>query len=206
MMKNWSYENRERATYAVVALVLVVGAFAGGRYSVSPDVKIVTKTETVEVEKEVVKTVFVEVEKKVYVKGETRDVVREIVVIKSPDGTETTKVTETDKTKITEASSQESASSQATIVERVVEKQVFVEKLKIVEGYKAQWHIGVRAGAGARLTLPAIQPTLQLGVTAERRIAGPLWIGVWADTQLSLPTPAAPPQSITGGVSVALEF
>lgn len=203
---NVSPENKKRIAIGVALIVAHAAAFALGRYSVTPSVKVVTKTETVEVEKEVVKTVFVEVEKKVYVKGETRDVVKVVEIIKAPDGTETTKITETDKTKINESSSQETASSQATVVEKIVEKTVFVDKLKSVDGYKAQWHIGIRAGAGARLNLPAVTPVLQLGVTAERRIAGPFWLGVWVDTQLSLPAPAAPPQAITGGVSLALEF
>lgn len=200
-------ENQKTGAKIGTAAFLLAAAFAGGRFTAQgPSVKEVVKTEVVEVEKEVIRYVNVEVEKKVYVKGETRDVVREVVIIKAPDGTETTKITETDKTKTTTASSNEVVKTETRVTERESESESKVDKVVVVDGMKAQWHVGIKIGAGGRLAIPAISPVMQFGVSAERRIVGPLWIGLWVDTQLSLPAPGIPPQAVTGGISVALEF
>lgn len=58
---------------------------------------------------------------------------------------------------------------------RYVDKIQTVEKLKIVEAEKAKWALGVHGGYslhGAQI----------YGATVERRILGPAWVGIFANT------------------------
>lgn len=181
-------------------------AFTAGR--ISGPVKTIETVKTVTVEKVVTKTevqvVEKVVEKKVYVKAVARDVHTETVTTKAPDGTVTTKVTTDDKTKVgvtnTDiAKTDINASASATTTD---DKVVKTEMTKITESYIPQWHLGLRAGGG--LTLPR-SPTLVVGVTAERRILGPVFAGLWADLHLNV-IPGVTPQGFAGGISVAAEF
>lgn len=189
----------------VLIVALLGGSFAAGRYTLAP--KTIEVVKTVEVTKEVVKTVIQVVEKKVYVRGETRDVVREVVVIRSPDGTETTKITETDKTKTTEASSQESSSMATSVVYR--DREVFVDRLKIVANEK-DWHLGINVGAGARFIGAPLVPQLTFGARIERRIAGPFFVGLDVAAQVGIVPTAAPalqpPVTVTGSLVLGLGF
>lgn len=196
--------NKKNVIIGVVFIAALGGSFAAGRFTMPA--KVVTIEKQVEVIKEVVKTEIQVVEKKVYVRGEDRDVVREVVVIKRPDGTEETRTTETDRSRIIESSSQESSSQSTQVAER--EKTVEVEKTKLVEAYK-QWHIGVSAGGGARF-IGELTPQLVFGVTVERRIVGPFFMGVNVSTGVGIKPGAAPPigppVTVTGSLVLALEF
>lgn len=204
-MFNWIKTNPRKALaiVALLDLVLLLGAFAAGRYTL-PE-KLVEKVVTQEVVKEVVKTEVQIVEKKIYIKAQQNDVQTKIVYVEKPDGTKETMTVIVDKTKTDEASTQASSMGALTIVEK--EKLVYVDRLKLIENAKAQWHLGLRVGAGASIT-PGLAPNplLSFGVQAERRIAGPVFLGVWGDVQLQLLNPKLPPYTVLGGVSASLEF
>ncbi len=181
----------------VVSIVVVaLSGYAFGRYVQPPKVEI----KEVTVEKEVVRTEIQIVEKKVYVKATDVDTRTETVVVKQPNGTETTTIVVVDKSKINEASSQESTAV------KVVEKEVIkvVEKESTTEVRK-DYHLRVDVGAGARF-VGQLTPVLQIGVGAERRIVGPIFAGIWANTTLNLLSPGTPPYTVTGGVSLGMEF
>jgi hypothetical protein len=190
------------AVIGIIVLALV-GAFAAGRYTLSP--KVVEVEKQVEVVKEVVRTEVQFVEKRVYIRGEARDVVREVVIIKKPDGTEETRTTETDKTVVKEASSQEASSQVVQVVEK--EKLVEKERIVIVEAHK-DWHLSLSAGAGARF-IGDLTPQLVFGLTAERRIIGPFFMGLNLSTSAGIkpgPSPLAPPVTVTGSLVFGLEL
>jgi hypothetical protein len=197
-------ENKSTIIKVVIVIALLVGAFAAGRYTLPA--KVVEVEKVVEVVKEVVKTEIQVVEKKVYIKGEARDVVREVVIVKAPDGTETTKITETDKTKTVEASTQES-SSQATVV-KTEDKAVAVERVTVTENPK-DWHLSLSVGAGARF-IGEMTPEIAFGLTVERRIVGPFFMGLnlAAEAVIApMATPALqPPVTITGALVFGVEF
>lgn len=200
----WIKANPYKAVGILLAqLAVLATAFAFGRYTL-PE-KIVEKLVTQEVVKEVIKTEIQVVEKKVYVKAQQSDVQTKIVYVEKPDGTKETTTVIVDKTKTDEASSQATVSTEVKVVEK--EKLVYVEKLKLVENAKAQWHLGLRLGAGALIDPTAVSsPLMSFGLQAERRIVGPVWMGVWADTHLLMLNPKAPPYTVVGGISVGLEF
>ncbi len=205
-MNTMDFLSKYKATTikVLVVIALIAGAFAAGRYTLPA--KVIEHTKEVEVLKEVVRTEIQIVEKKVYVRGEDRDIIREVVVIKQPDGTEVTKTTETDRTKIKEASSQETETKATKIVYR--DKEVFVEKLKIVENGK-DWHLSVSAGAGARF-VGTVVPQLVFGATVERRIVGPFFMGLNVSAAAGITPLAAtalsPPVTVTGSLVLGLEF
>jgi len=204
-MLNWARQNPYKAILIVLLIdaVLLALAFASGRYTV-PE-RVVEKIVTQDVEKVVVKTEIQVVEKLVYVKAENRDVRRETTTVVRPDGGTETRVVETDRTRIDEASTQETDKREVQVVEK--EKLVYVDKLTIIEKTPAQWHLGLRVGAGASITPGALPvPLMNLGLQAERRILGPVWMGIFADTQLNLLSPGTPPYGVVGGISVGLEL
>ena len=200
----WVKANPYKAAGILFAqLVVLATAFAFGRYTLPA--KVVEKLVTQEVIKEVVKTEIQVVEKKVYVKAQQNDVQTKIVYVERPDGTKETTTVIVDKTKTDEASSQATTSTEVKVVEK--EKLVYVEKEKLVENAKPQWHLGVRAGAGAAIDPTALTvPLMSFGIQAERRIVGPVWLGLWTDVQLRMLTPQAPPYNVLGGLQVGLEF
>lgn len=183
---------------SIVAAVIIVAlsGYAFGRYFQPPEVEI----KEVVVEKEVVRTEIQVVEKKVYVKATNVNTKTETTVVKAPDGTETTKTVVTDKSTVNEASTQEVAVEEVAekTIDRAVEKIVFTEVRK-------NYHLRVDAGVGARF-VNELTPVLQLGIGFERRIVGPFFGGVWANTTLNLLSPGAPPYTVTGGISLGLEF
>jgi len=93
-----------------------------------------------------------------------------------------------------------------TVEVKVVEvtKEVVVEREKRVEikiePMLAQWHVGALVGAAPN----GAQTALMVGVEAERRIAGPFWLGVWgmAGSPLSQFQITNP----TVGVKLGVEF
>lgn len=159
---------------AVAVLCLGGGAALG--WGLKPDVvKVEEKLKVVEVEKQVV----VEKEKVVVqvVKVKDTQVVerwhREKTT--SPDGT----VKEVEDKNIDSVVKEKENSTEVKVVE--VEKQVVVEKqvdrvIKI-DPVLAQWRVGVSGGAQF-LTAQLPAPVVVLGVDAERRIAGPIWVGL----------------------------
>lgn len=165
---------------AVLLPIACVVGIAIGWFAHPQSVRVEEKVRTVEVEKQVVvekEVVRVEV---VHVKDTT--VVerwhREKTEEKKPDGTVTIK--EVEDRNIDSHTKERENSTTVQVVE--VEKQVVVEKEKIVEKriepILPNWHLGVLAGVAPRFDSPLDTPVV-IGIEAERRILGPIWLGAW---------------------------
>lgn len=187
--------------YAVVALVFAVLGAAGG-WALKPDVvRVEERVRVQEVEKQVVVTkesVRVEV---VRVKDQQlQERYRKQEVISS-DGT----VTRTEERNIDVAVHETNNKTEVKVVE--VEKKVFVDRVVDrmikVEPVLPNWNVGVLVGAAPRLdNLPSTP--IMLGVVAERRLAGPVWAGLWAMggspvTQFQL-------TNVSAGIKLGVEF
>lgn len=176
----------------VLATVTVLLVGIGIGWSVKPDVvkveereKIVEKQVTTEAQKELMsafESLRVEMEKV----RETQVVEkyhREELETRLADGTYTKKVT-VDKN-IDSHTKESERVVEVKVVE--VEKRVevvrteyldrVVEKEKVVTPILAQWHVGVLAGVKPNLN-PLTHGGLQLGIEVERRIVGPVFLGV----------------------------
>lgn len=186
---------------AVAALALFAGGVGLG-WAVKPDVvRVEEHLKTVEVEKQVVvvqEKVRVEV-----VKVKDTSVVERYRREKttSPDGT----IREVEEKNIDTVSKEVVNKTEVKVVE--VEKQVVVEKqvdkLVKVEPVLPQWRASLLAGAAPRFDNLATTP-IMVGVEGERRIAGPVWLGVWvmggsAVQQFQL-------TNVGGGLKLAVEF
>jgi hypothetical protein len=143
----------------IIAAILIVIAFAFGRYT-TPD-KVVVKTE--------IKEIIVEKEsaKKDVAISETTE---EIIIIK-PDGTKIVK----------KKNKKEEKKKEETNKESVVAKEEKHEEIK--EKAKPQWGIG-----------GMYQPSSVYGLVIDRRIIGPVFLGVWGKSDLDF------------GLSVKVEF
>lgn len=190
--------NKKYIVLAVAFIAVGVGGYAAGRYTT--EAKVVETVKTVEVEKEVVKTVVQVVEKKVYVRAQVNDVHQETVTIQKPDGTVETKVTVIDKTRTEEASTQEASSMAVQDVDRT--RVVDTDRVKVVDN-QAQWHLSLRAGAGVRF-IGVLEPQFNVGVQAERRIIGPFFAGLFAETVFNMGP--RPPYNVMGGLVLGLEL
>lgn len=187
---------------AVPVVTLVVG-FGLGWVLKKPIVQIEEKTKVVEVEKQVVvvqEKVRVEV-----VKVKDTQVVerwhREKTEEKRPDGTVLTKEVE-DKNIDTLIKEKEN-SVQVKVVE--VEKQVLVEKEKIVEKKLTlpDWHVGALVGVGPNFE-QINNTTISVGLEAERRIIGPVWVGGWFMANSAVG--AFKMQNPTVGLKIGVQF
>ncbi len=188
--------------WAILLAVLALGgSFAVGRFTVQATVVEKEKTVTVEVEKIV--TLEKIVEKKIYVMVEVKDTHKETVETKLPDGTVITKTVEDTKTE-TQASSTETKVADKTTVD--TSSGTTVEDKSKTTVAKAEWRLRVDAGAGARFGAGQLTPILILGIGAERRVIGPFWMGIWAQTSLNILAPQTPPYQVAGGLSVGVEF
>lgn len=163
-----------------VALALALtglAAFAIGRYTAAdPDVH--------EVERVVYRDRVVEVIKTVTVKqaAETRVVYRDRV--RAPDGTVHEREVERTDTRATETA--------ATDTSRVEAHDATRETARTVTSAKPNWRVGVLAGAQMRFDPLSLSPAL--GAHVERRILGPVWLGVWGL------------HAGTAGLSLSVEF
>lgn len=179
-----SPETRAKILPAVIVGVLCLVGGAGLGWGLKPDVvKIEEKVKVVEVTKEVVvvqEKVRVEV-----VKVKDTQVVerwhREKKTL--PDGT----VTEVEDRNIDATVKEKENTVEVKVVE--VEKQVVVEKqvdrIIKIDPVLAAWRVGVSGGAQF-LTAQFPAPVVVLGLEAERRIAGPIWVGLGASTNAQL--------------------
>jgi hypothetical protein len=147
-------------------VVLLLGAYAAGRYATPA--RVVEKVRTVEVEK-VVERVRMET---VYraAQDERRNVRRETREEKRPDGTVITTKVEDDKTETKTATEGRTAAEAA----KAVERERLVETVRVVEGKRPDWLVGAQIGYSNGALY---------GVSVDRRILGPAYIGVWANTQ-----------------------
>lgn len=164
---------------AVAAAVLT--AFAFGRAS-SPEPSVQVEERIVYRDRVVVQEKRVEVQVKAEQQTKRVVVYRDRVV--APDGTRTEREVETS---VTDSEARTVATKQA---ERVVTRDVVREVERRVEVTQPlpQWRVGALAG----FDIPGWRPAY--GAHAERRIAGPLSLGVWGL------------HTGQGGVSLSLEF
>lgn len=166
-----------------LAILIAVVMFAGGvaltKGFMKPEVIEKIKTETVVKE--------VTVEKKVYVKQKdsttdvSKDIHKETTTTKYPDGTEVKhEVVDSDINK-------HKVETQIVYKDRIVEKQVEVEKkVEVIKEVKVQrdWRVGVDIGTNIpnfSMSKPFIglgnEGNFTVGVKAERRVVGPVWVG-----------------------------
>jgi hypothetical protein len=151
--------------------------------------KIVTVEKKVDVIKNVEVIKYVDVIKYVKVKDTVvqADVHKERTETRLPDGTVTVKeTTDTNVKKDTKEDTKkdeikgrdETKTADKTEVDDTTKT---VEREKIVTPELANWHLGILVGAAPDFSAPASTPIV-FGVEAERRILGPLFLGVWAMT------------------------
>jgi hypothetical protein len=158
----------------VACLMFFLGGFLGFYFSPKKVEKIEVE-KIVEVEKKVEVLKFIEVEKRVEVKGETKVITRERIVY--VDGSSKTNETETTKTDT------ETQVAGVKTINTVKTETVFVDKERRVEVLaRDNWLAGVTVGANLN---PAWQPIpagglLSIGLSVDRRIIGPIWLGVYA--------------------------
>lgn len=166
---------------ALVAVVALALGGAVGRFALPP---------RVETEERIVERV-VTVER-TRVVTEVKEALRwrtKTIVVEAPDGTKTT-TTDTTAAKDTDNTTHsDSDTRRDTDTERVGRKVVD-------PGRTSQWRVGVLAGA-APLDAPGRLGVLHLGLHAERRLIGPLWVGVMGHTNAT---------SFFVGGSLTLEF
>lgn len=154
----WTFLRAHWRPLAVLALL--VGAFAVGRFTTpGPDVI------------DQYKFVFSErrVEVKVVEKAKDRIVYRNVEV--RPDGTKI------------DRSIERSVTDTKTATDVTVDRTGATESKVTVSAYKPQWRVGALLGAnvaGFHFDRPLGWDLLAAGAFAERRIAGPFFVGLWA--------------------------
>lgn len=187
---------------AAVGVALAAGGYLTGRYA-APD-KVVVTEKVVTVEKQVVVEQIKTEVKLVKVADVQKDVHREKVTEKRPDGTVVVTEKQDDKSK-THSTTDATDKTEAThIEERLVYKDREVTKL--VERNRPQWALALQPGYefGTALGLGGESSNLldrvlpvkhvMANVVLERRVFGPLSLGAWANTRLD------------GGLSIRLEW
>lgn len=154
------------------------------------------RVETREVEKLVYRDLAVEdlTRGLAFVKTEVREVRRDVVTVitVTPDAGTTTTVTDRSVERTGEAEALRVEEQRIVYRDRDVERRVEVERSVTV---RPDWAVGGLVGATWKEPALRLGDTpLVLGVTAERRIVGGVWLGLWGTTQGA------------GGVSVKGEF
>jgi hypothetical protein len=197
---------KKYAILAGLALVLVGGGYAAGRYA-APE-KVVVTEKIKEVEKTVVVRV-VETDKVLEALknvSQAKDVHKTKTTVKKADGTVTTTETTDDKTKTD--TQDKTNEAEKTKTAETVTKEVVVEKevTKTIERSRPSWRLSLQTGFDVAALTSASQPYsllpsdsglvkyMVLGIGVEHRLVGPLSTGVWANTHGM------------GGISFSLEF
>jgi hypothetical protein len=197
-MKDFLIKHRKEVLLAIVALALASGGFALGRFGTAEKVVYRDVEKKVEVEKVVEKIVEKVVEKKVFVDNSKTRVRREEVVVKALDGTETTKKTEVIDVATDIKDTAEKQEVKTVYVDREkkveVEKKVFVEKMKPSPDWEVSLLAGVSVPSIPDIANFDIKSDFAFGAQIERRIVGPVSLGVWGLN------------TGVGGVSLSLEF
>lgn len=162
-----------RPVIAAIAAATVIAAVAGfflGRSTAPARVEVREKVveKTVEVAGKAKESASVEAENIVR-RDETRRVVHEV---RHRDGTVERTAT-SEAVRSSEAAAKREEQSREVEV-RYVDKFIDRETVKVVEA-KATWGIAARAGI-------ASGPRAIYGAEVSRRVLGPLWLGVYADT------------------------
>lgn len=168
---------RRRAIIASAALAVLLATFLAGRLSAPQRVvtKDVVRTQTVEVEK--VRTVTVH-----DVAEAKAAEVRTVTVTKYrwlPGG-----ITEADTTTTKQADTHETKQAHASgTQDRAVDVRTTTVELHTVTPVRPRWSVSLMPGAqlfGSKAV--TLYGPLVLGASVERRIAGPVSIGLWGST------------------------
>lgn len=185
---------------ALFALV-IAGAFITGRYSAP--VQVMETQKVVIQEHETIKVV--EVEKTIIEKAkditEGKSIHKERTEEVRPDGTKLTKETVDINIDRTIRETEIKFVDRTLTVEKEVEKLVEVVKEKIIVTKKPDWAVTARLGlALSELKLStALANPLVVGVEVDRRVLGPVRIGLWADSNTTF-------SDVRGGLAVGMEF
>ena len=178
--------------YIALAIIAFIGIGVGfGMWLGSlnkPDIvereRIVEKIK-VEIQEKIVEKERI-VEKKVYVQDKSVHKVTETK--ETPDGTKITKVTEDTGTHTGINTDTQKDSEKIKEVEVIKYVDRIVEKEKQITYNKPNWRVGLLAGVdvgamvGSRKLLITEPYYITLGIKAERRIAGPIYMGVFGLT------------------------
>ncbi len=158
------------AVYVAIGL----GGLVVGRITAPESVRVEEKLKTVEVEKQVVVTVEKVQVQVVRVKDSAVQdrYRREAKTVNSPDGTVT--VTETEERNIDTVVKETENKTEVKVVE--VEKQVIIEKEKIVEKITTPVLPSWKVNAVATSQIYNLS-NVSYGAQVERRIFGPIWVG-----------------------------
>lgn len=207
-------EKLKQNKLAVFLFICIPLGFAAGKYTAKIDTKETIKTVEVTKDKivEVKVTEYVDrvVEKVVYVTKTAVDTRKETTVTEKPDGTVVTVVVETDKSKIDTASSQEVVKNTVVVETETktkdTDKVALLDKSKEVSSKEAEWHFTVNAQAGAILG-GTRAPVVGFGLSAERRILGPFWVGLVGSVDLGIAaTGVTGVHSVKGGLVFGVEL
>jgi|ERR1700690_125895 len=147
--------------------------------------KVVTVTKTVTVDHNVIHTVT-QVEKQiVYVKAEAKDVHRVITVDKKPTGEVVTTTTVQDNTKIATSDTVEKQTEQNKVEDHVIYKDREVTKT-VINNVRPNWLLGANGGYnfgnGSSNLIPGLPNKIVVGVSAAKRILGPIYGGVYLNS------------------------
>jgi hypothetical protein len=176
---------------AIAVLLLTLAAFAIGRGTAPVKVEKKVEIEIVEVESVRIEWRDKIVEKKVYVKSQATSSRTEEREVRKPDGTvEKTKMEvrgmETLVSSGTESSSEQSGTARKD--SQISSKEI----MSLSTENKPDWNISLLVGASTGSKL--LPPPMTAGVHVQRRILGPVYVGVWGMTDVS------------AGLSVGFEF
>jgi hypothetical protein len=184
-------------------LLLLLLAFFGGRYSRPARVEV--KEHTVFQDRIVEKIVNHDVvqTQAIHDVVEAKHVVTQIEWRTAPDGKQTVTETIRDQTKTSEETKDSRQSVSDTTASRTEDKKIEAIKTTVTTDARPNWLVGVQAGVNvpgaisgglAGLTGTGIIKNGILGVSVDRRILGPLFLGAWGTT------------AGAGGISVRIEF
>jgi hypothetical protein len=196
---------------ALAALALFGGGYGLARYLTPNKVVTIDTTKEMEELKKLSQTLTEVVEQnkdfRTQISELKKSIHRETHTLQRPDGNvETTKVEDINVSQVVKEQEvkfvdREVKTTEIHYVDRVETKEVVKEK--IVEGRKPDWALTALVGTSAPtkldLTPPYLNP-LVVGGVAERRILGPVFVGVWAITQVQNPA------NVSGGIAVKAEF
>ena len=172
-----------------ILVVLLASSFFVGRYTTQATVVVQEKIKIQEVEKQVV-VVQKEVEVKVVkVVEKVTDAAKTTVVQTKPDGTSTTTITEN-----THSDTHTNTNTDATGKDTVVaskESAKTSEQSKVTQtSSQPNWAVGVQGGYSlqdaGKSYVPGLPTRTVLGVTVEKRLAGPFFVGLWANNYAML--------------------
>jgi len=173
----------------LVVLILLVIAFAFGRFEAPTKVKTVTETkvETQVQWKDRVVTKVVYKTKYIKVKNTVESVDTTTTTTKKPDGTTTTTTTTHEQLASQTTNTQTSSNNSSTTATQSEDKSKDSDKIssKEVDNSKPSWEFNVMYGYDSQLfnNLTNIQKP-EIGGMVQRRILGPIYLGVYGGYDL----------------------